>query len=371
MTYLFYFGHPAQYLFCRATIIELSRSNEHKIIITIKTKDVLEDLVKADHLPYINIQSKKRGGSKPAIILNMLKRNMAIFRLALKYKPSLMIGTDATIAQIGFLLNIPRITIVEDDYAVIKTLAKLTYPFTKHILCPSICDVGKWKKKKIAYNGYMKLGYLHPKVFSPNKAIVETYKLDETYAIVRLAKLTAHHDFGIKGISSQTLSRIIDKLKEKNIKVYISSEKQLDPAFSSYELKIDPSDMHHILSYSTLLICDSQSMSLEAAVLGVPSIRISDFAGKISVLEELEKKYRLTFGIKPEDDQHIFNTLDTLIQNTQIKNEFQSRRGKMLSDKICVTDFLLWFIQNYPRSLDTLKENSNYQDRFNFHLLPN
>ena len=39
-----------------------------------------------------------------------------------------------------------------------------------------------------------------------------------------------------------------------------------------------------------MLVCDSQSMTVEAAILGIPSIRYSDFSGRIGVLEELEKR---------------------------------------------------------------------------------
>jgi hypothetical protein len=120
MNILFYFGHPAQYLFLRATIKELIKLPGHGVIITIKSKDVLEELIKSDNLPYINIQQTERGNSKFSIVLNLLKRTLKLFRLALTYKPDLMIGTDATIAQIGFLLNIHRITITEDDYDVIN-----------------------------------------------------------------------------------------------------------------------------------------------------------------------------------------------------------------------------------------------------------
>ena len=62
-----------------------------------------------------------------------------------------MIGTDSSIAIVGKLLHVHRITITEDDYEVIKLLGDLTYPFTETILCPNICKVGKWDSKKIGY----------------------------------------------------------------------------------------------------------------------------------------------------------------------------------------------------------------------------
>jgi uncharacterized protein len=170
MNILVYFGHPAQYLFLREAMKQLKA--EHSITILIKTKDILENLLTNDGFEYINILPKERGNTKLSILTSLLKRNLKLLPIILRTKPKLMIGTDASIAQMGFLLGIKRITITEDDYSVIKTLAKLTYPFTSTILCPTICDVGKWREKKIGYEGYMKLAYLHPKYFKPNKAFI-------------------------------------------------------------------------------------------------------------------------------------------------------------------------------------------------------
>ncbi len=75
MKILFYCGHPAQYLFFRETIRQLT-ANGHKSVILIKTKDVLEDLVKADGFEYINIQQQERGRSKLSIAFSLLRRNL-------------------------------------------------------------------------------------------------------------------------------------------------------------------------------------------------------------------------------------------------------------------------------------------------------
>jgi uncharacterized protein len=360
---LFYFGHPAQYLFARNTIKQLiQKSYEIKIII--KTKDVLETLLKNDGMEYENILTKERGGSKISIIFSLLKRNLLLLPIILKFKPDLLIGTDATIAQLGKLLNINRITILEDDYKIIKSLANITYPFTQTIFCPTVCDAGKWDSKKIGYSGYMKLGYLHPNIFKVNKEIINKYKLPDKYAIIRLAKLTAHHDFGIKGIDYEVLEQIINILESKRIKVFLSTEGNIDSKYKQYLLNINPNDIHHILAKSQILICDSQSMSVEASILGVPSIRVSSFAGKISVLEELEHKYNLTFGINPQNINQLFIQLKKLLSIENLQEEFINRRNLMLEDKIDVSKLFTWFIEQYPKSIEIIKIDSKFQNKF-------
>jgi predicted glycosyltransferase len=361
--FLFYFGHPAQYLFLRGAMKNLLNQG-HSVTILIKTKDVLEQLVISDGFAYQNILQVQRGNSRISIFLSLLKRLRNIVKIILKDRPDVMVGTDATVALIGYLFSISRITITEDDYEVIKNLARLTYPFTETILCPAVCWVGNHNKKKVGYAGYMKLGYLHPEVFMPNHKILNKYNLQEGYVLIRLAKLTAHHDFGVKGISIEHLNEIIKKCKEKGLRVYISSEAELADIYKIYQTHFEPNDMHHVMSFAALLISDSQSMSVEAAMLGVPSIRFSDFVGKISVLEELEYKYKLTFGVMPSNPQKLFNKIDDLLEEKSLKELFKERRKKMLSEKINVTSFLTWFLLSYPESKITMQENPSFQSRF-------
>jgi hypothetical protein len=363
MKILVYVGHPAQYLFFRKSIYDLQEKS-NKIILLLKTKDILEDLVNHDGFKYINIIPKERGTSKFSIGINLIKRLFRILPIILSEKPDLLIGGDPSISQLGWLLRKKRITLTEDDYPVIKKLADITFPFAQVIVAPEVCDVKKWDHNKIGYNGYMKLAYLHPNVFTPNKAQLKVYKIDGNFALIRLAKLTAHHDFGIKGISTEILLKLIFKLESRGLRVLISSESQLAKEFQKYSLKINYSDVHHVLANASIFISDSQSMSVEAAMLGVPSIRYSDFAGRISVLEELEHKYSLTFGFPVGEDKLLFEKLEELLATENLYEIFQNRRSVMLNEKINVSAFITWFIENYPNSKKIMKENPDYQYNF-------
>ena len=53
-----------------------------------------------------------------------------------------------------------------------------------------------------------------------------------------------------------------------------------------------------------------------------------------------------------------------LLKEEKIREEFQQRRQTMLADKIDVTAFFVWFIENYPESALIMKENPDYQYRF-------
>jgi uncharacterized protein len=363
MKIIIYLGHPAQFHFSKNIILKL-QNDGHQVKILLKTKDILEDLVKNSGFDYENIQKRSRSNNRFSILFASLNRTIQLWKIARKYHPDLLMGTDSSIAQAGFLLNLPTLTTLEDDYDVIEKLAKLTFPLTTSILVPDVCNVGRWKEKKISYQGYMKLAYLHPNHFKPDREIVNKYIRTENYCLIRLAQLTAHHDSGIKGLNENLIKNIINVIEIQGFKVYISSEADLKECFSAYQLKINHTDIHHVLAYATLLISDSQSMSVEAAMLGIPSIRFSDFAGRISVLEELEHKYHLTFGVSTSQPQKLLEMLEKLISTKDNKNIFQERQQLMLSDKIDVTAFFVWFIENYPESAKIMKQDPDYQ--FNF-----
>jgi len=357
MKLLFYFGHPSQYHFLKYTLKAL-RKKGHQITLLIKTKDVLASLMKENEEKYINIQPEGRQDSKFSILFGLLKRDLRLFRCTFRKEYDLFVGTDPSLSHIGFLLRIPVITVLEDDIEVIPYLAKLTYPFTSNIVTPTTVRVGKFESKKIPYAGYMKLAYLHPYYFTPVSLDIE-----KPYFLLRLSQLNAHHDFGIKGISETFLDQIVGLLSQSGT-VYISSEKPLSPKYESYQLSISPSEMHQYLANASMLISDSQSMSMEAAMLGVPSIRFNDFAGKISVLEELEHRYELTFGVAPDHPELLIKKLNELLAEPDLSEKFQLRRQKMLSEKIDVTAFMIWLIENYPASVNRLIENPDYQLQF-------
>ena len=205
--------------------------------------------------------------------------------------------------------------------------------------------------------------YLHPSIFNSNESeINHLLNLEKDFSLLRFSSLKAHHDTGIKGLEIDIIRKLISKLLQIG-EVYISSEIDLPDDLQKYKLKIPPKYIHTILKHSKILISDSQSMSMEAAMLGTPSIRFNDFVGRISVLNELEEIYGLTFGIKPTNTKLLFSKTDFLLNQPDIKTLFKERRDKMINDKIDVLSFFCWLIDNYPQSLNIIKQNTCFIDR--------
>lgn len=356
-------AHPVQYHFFKHTIRRL-REDGCEVKLVIKTKDVLEQLLKDDGEIYTNIQKTVRKKNVVSILFAALQRSWALLSIAAKFRPDILLGTGADVAHAAWLLGKPCVTTLEDDIYLIKNLARLTYPFTTDILVPLYCRVGKWEKKKIGYAGNMKLAYLHPRLFTPQKSVIEKYGITERYILIRKVSLSAYHDIGVRGLNEEIIKKVIAIAAERGYKTYISSEGEIYNSLKPYLLQINPSDMHHIIAFASMMISDSQSMSVEAAVLGVPNIRFSDLVGKVGVLSELHSRYNLTYGVRTCEKERLLRETVRYLDNPNLKNEYQKRREEMLKTKIDVTAFLTWYIENYPESRKIMKQNPDFHNKF-------
>ena len=367
MNLLFYLGHPAHYHLFKNVILALLRK-DHKVFILIKTKDILEDLLKQSSFEYLNILPEGRKDNKFGIAFGLIKRDLAMLNYCMKRRPDIMIGTSAEITHIGKLLKIPSIVVVEDDYNEVPLFSKLAYPWASTILAPVSCSTGEfgssWERKTIHYEGFHELAYLHPKIFQPDlRKIEKRIDTSKPFFIIRFAKLTAHHDTGKTGITTEIARNIIDLLTPHG-NVYITSERALEPHFVKYRIHISPENIHHALFFADMYIGDSQTMAAEAAVLGTPALRFNDFVGKLGIIEELEHQYGLTYGVKTSGSKKLYNKINSFINNPHLKLEFRKRCEKMLSEKINVATFMVWFIENYPESERMMKRDPDYQLRF-------
>lgn len=365
MKILIYLGHPAHF-YNYKNVIPALKKDGHQVEILIKKKDVLQELLDNSGIPYHNILKEGRKDSMLGILWGTLKRAWRLNAFCAKFKPDILTGTSVENSWIGKLRHIPVININEDDAAVVPKYAKLSYPWADEILTPVVCDNGKWNEKSVKYKGYHELAYLHPNNFTPDKAVVEKYfPTDTPYFLIRFAKLKAHHDTGIRGIDTAIAQKLLDILLPHG-RVFISSERELEPCFEPYRIHIRPIDMHHVMAFADLYLGDSQTMAAEAGVLGVPFVRFNDFVGRIGYLRELEDVYHLGFGIKTMEVDNLYETVRSLISMPKRKDVFQQRRAKMLSEKIDVAAFLTWFIENYPQSRIQFREDLDSQDRFRF-----
>jgi predicted glycosyltransferase len=243
-------------------------------------------------------------------------------------------------------------------------LVNITVPFTDVIFTPS-CFKKDLGKKQIRYNGYHELAYLHPNYFTPNPAVLDEIGLskDDTFIILRFVSWSASHDVGHSGLTIDTKRKAVKEF-EKYGHVFITSESPLSEEFERYRIAVSPEKIHDLMFYATLLYGESATMASECAVLGTHAI-YCDFAGR-GYTDEEEEKYGLVFNFKldEESQRKSLEKAVELFGDNNLKSLGRKKREKLLEDKIDVTAFMVWFVENYPESFREMKENPRIQERF-------
>lgn len=360
MNILIDIGHPAHVHLLRILCGELEKHG-HCVYVTVKDIPSAIQLLQLYGIPYIN-----EGHKHDSIFLkgiDQLWYNVRLWWLAVTKHIDIGIR-GITIAQVSKFCRMKSIITDDDDDAAEPLYAKYAHPFADVILTPN--SIKRKAMQTIYYPGTHELAYLHPNRFAPDKEILNELNLKEgeKFFIVRFNAFKAHHDVGVKGVSIDGKRRLINTLS-KHGKVFITTERDIDEEFLPYQLKVSQEKVHSLMYYATMFIGDSQTMTSEAAILGTPAIKCNSFAGRLAVPNELEEKYGLCYAFLPEDEEKFHAKIEELLSMPDLKAEWARRRDRFLADKIDVTAFFTWFIENYPNSAkEAQNADANFWSQF-------
>lgn len=360
MNILFDINHPAHVHLLRNAYFLLTGKG-HEVTVVVKEIPTAIKLLDLYEIPYVNIGKKDDALMKKG--LDQLTYDRRLLKMVHERHIVTGVGSSINIAHVSKLSKMKSIILDDDDDDVEPLFVKFGHPFADTILSP--VDTPRKSKKTVYVNAYHELAYLHPNRFTPDPSVLSDagVKEGEPYFILRFNAFKAHHDVGVVGLTIENKRRLVEYLKTKG-KVFITTERDIDDEFKPYQLKVSPEKAHSLMYYAMMLVGDSQTMTSEAAVLGTPAIRCNTFVGRIHYLEEEEHKYNLTYGFRPDQSEAMFQKIEELLAIPNLKQEWHTRRQKMLSEKIDYAQFLTWFIENYPESQKIMRENPDYQFRF-------
>jgi uncharacterized protein len=355
---LFDIGHPGHVHLYKNLIIELKKLG-YQVYVTVKDIPVAKQLLTNYNIDFIDLGSKKDSLIMKGV--NQLIYDYDILKIVRKNKIKFGVGSSITLPHISKITKMKSFVFDDDDDEVEPLFVKYAHPFCDYLLSPDVLKNKRRKKNTIYYPGYHELAYLHPNRFTPDSNVLEEagLKPGEPFFIMRFNVFKAHHDIGIQGLTIPQKLKIIDILKPFG-RIFITTERETDPELLPYKLTIAPEKAHSLIAFSTMFLGDSQTMTSEAAVLGIPSFRYNSFVGRIAYLEEEEHKYGLTFGYLPGQFDQMLQKINEILAIPDFKEKWQQKRQKLLNDKIDTTSFMVWFVTNFPKSLDNLKRNPDY-----------
>jgi predicted glycosyltransferase len=274
------------------------------------------------------------------------------------FKPDIIVGVSSIRAShVSRILRKPSISLDDTEHA--KLVDLLYMPFTDIVLTPSSYkkDLGG---KHVRYDGFTQFAHTHPRRFKPDPSVLESLGLreGEPYIVLRLVSWDASHDIGHHGIADPL--RVVQEL-ERYGRVFISSESRLDERLEPYRLKLPPEKFLDVLYYSTLYFGEGGTTAIECALMGTHGVLISTLAKYCGVYDDLGARELVWTYENAEDG---LAQARRLLARKDLKEEGRMKLRRLLDEKIDLTGFLVWFVENYPRSVEETRSGPGAQDRF-------
>jgi len=347
-------GHPAHVHLFKHFAWQM-KNRGHILFFTCRDKEFERSLLEYYGFKYVSFGNKYL--SKIGKLWGLVEFDIKEIFHGAKFKPDIFLSHGSTYAAHAAFLLRKRHIAFEDTGNWEQV--KLYMPFTSTVLT-SVSFEKDYGSKQIRYSGHHELAYLHPNRFKPDTKFKKKLKLksDEKFVLLRFVSWKATHDYGQKGLSDLSKKTLIDMLS-RHYKVFISSESNLPSEYENLKVTFSPHEMHDALYHADLFIGEGTTMAMEAAILGTPSIYINSL--QYNNINDMAS-YGLVY--KFEHEEGLFDKIKYLMNNQDIKLQHQNYNKKMLMDKIDVTAFLIWFVENYPDSINIMKNNPNYQENF-------
>jgi len=330
-------GHPKDVNVFKNVISSL-KNRGHEILIYARVKENTQKLLNEYGFDfYLGKYYNTMSGKALGILVNDIR----LFSIAKKFNPDVFVSPGSPYsAHVSKILKKPHLAFPDTEIAGL--VSRLAIPFTDYIYTSNSFYINFGRKHK-HFDGYFELAYLHPNYFKPNRDVPLKYGLNEEYILMRLSALSSHHDLNAQGFRFSSEEELIDCINKLETygKVIISSETSQWKTIRDRKIDFDPKDFHDILYYAKLCIGEGATMASEAAILGVPSIYVSNT--ERGYLNELESKYGLVFNITSREVA-VRKAID-ILNDPGTNSAWNQKRNFMLEDKIDVNQFIVEIIE--------------------------
>lgn len=346
MNILIDIGHPGHVHLLRNTAEEL-KSRGHRIFYSVRQIPVAIRLMEHYGMtPWVDLGDKKDNLWGKA--MTVARQDMQLLRFVKRNHIDIGLSSGPVLSHVSRLTSMKSIMFDDDDDVAEPLVTKFGHPLSDAVFTPDC--IHRKSKKAVYYPGTHELAYLHPNRFTPDPAVLQRAGIQpgERFFVMRFVALKGHHDVGQQGLTLSQKQALVELLKPYG-RVIITSERAVEDEFEQYRLPVPPWDIHSLMAYSSLFLGDSQTMTSEAAVLGVPALKCNTFAGRLSVPNMLEQRYGLCHAFLPEEFDQMYDMAESLLRrdSNEVHAEWHERREQLLAETVDVTAFFVNEIEKY------------------------
>jgi predicted glycosyltransferase len=327
---------PKQALFFEplARAMELRR---HEVLVTTRVYREAQQTLRLKNLPFSVIGS--HGGGTPfGKLIASAQRITRLAKLVHDWKPKVAVSFSSVEAsRVAFGLGIPHVAANDSPHSWM--VARLTVPLTTFLCCPWIIPRSTWTyfggpmRKVVPYRALDPAAWL--KHHRPNPGVLKQLGLrkNKPLVVLRTEEAFASYLMGKASDKDPVVGPIIDEIlrRELDCQLVVSTRYGMQAPvirakFGRRVTVIERIvDATSLLSFSSVFVGSGGTMTVEAALLGIPSI--SCFPGpKPLYIQYLEHQGLVETIHSPREVatrvQKILDSPETF--------EDQSKRGKQL-----------------------------------------
>ncbi len=353
-------NHPAHVHYFR-NFIKLMEAKGHQFFVINRDSKMINQLL--DYYGIEHTIRNKRPKRKGAFVsmLNLIWMTLWCIKKSLFFHPDLYMGFASSACAITSRF-FRKTCILMDDTEHNVMNHKIYKKFCSAVLTPFYFNKDLWKGKKskqIRFNAFVEQLYLHDEQYKKNVSILEELNVKAyEYVIVRYIAYDAHHDKNVHPLSVETKMQIVREIS-KYYKVFVSLEASINnPFYDNYLLKISPEKIHDLEAYAKFMITEGATMASESFILGVPYLYINPL------------KCGYIFYQCNNYPKRCFQTIEgkevLAIVSKLLKSEMDNELERLNVEQRTInpTNFLVWFVENYPESNRIMLETPDYQYKF-------
>jgi len=341
-------NHPAHVHYFR-NFIKIMEGKGHEFVVINRDSKMINLLL--DHYGIKHITRGKRPEKKGTLrsMWYLLQMTGRCIKESLKFHPDMYLGFGSNAcAFASSFFRKPCILLEDTEHNALGY--RLYLPFCSAVLTPfyfkvNLSNYFGGNGKQRYFNGYIEQLFLHSKQYQKSDTILSELGLEAgKYVLVRYIAYDAHHDLNVKHLSEEVKKNIIKEI-EKHYKVVLSLEKPSnDPFYQPYLYRYAPEKIHDIEANAKFMVTEGATMASESFLHGVPYLYLNPLkCGNIDYQCE-QYPYR---SAQSTDEQEAIQVVKKFIA-LSIDNE--DERKKIEDVTINPTDFLVWFVENYPES---------------------
>jgi len=330
---------PKQGLFFSKLSDELEKGGHQILKTTREYREVLQ-LLKLKGIDAVTV-GEHGGGTLSGKLKAYANRVLKLSLLVEDLKPDVAISfSSPELARVAFGLGIPHICVNDSPHA--EAVARLTIPLSKMLFTPKVIPKKDWVRFGISPERIIRYNALDPwawlKDFKPDRRVLEQLSLDESKPILtfRTEESFAAYLLGKtseKPVIVPVLERLIREERDLQVVVMPRYEEQIAALKETFKGRAvvceSVIDGPSLLSYTTVFVGAGGTMSIEAALLGVPTF--SCYPGEAFLIE----RYLMRKGliIRERSPQETAERIVKTLKRIDSVRRRQSEKARNLTEK--------------------------------------